>query len=153
MATSRGNRAEIACDSKLENEWTHVAITSDEDEVSLYIDGKMVGGGPSREMAEMIPANRLLTYIGKPQHTLNSRTTFYLSDIQVYNHSLSPSEITKLLQGETAGLDGIAVEKEIISKEYFTLGGIRIDNPEAKGLMLVRTTYSDGTTTISKILR
>lgn len=153
VATSRGNRAEIACDSKLENEWTHVAITSDEDEVSLYIDGKMVGGGPSREMAEMIPANRLLTYIGKPQHTLNSRTTFYLSDIQVYNHSLSPSEITKLLQGETAGLDGIAVEKEIISKEYFTLGGIRIDNPEAKGLMLVRTTYSDGTTTISKILR
>lgn len=66
---------------------------------------------------------------------------------RLYALDASGKEWTPSQSGGTTSLDDV-IAPETLEVEYFNLQGMRLSNPE--GLVIVRTTYSDGTVTTEK---
>ena len=63
--------------------------------------------------------------------------------------------ITETIHGdnrENAGIESMEIpDAEVMAYEYITLAGTKVSGSLAPGLYLLRTTYSDGSTTTKKV--
>lgn len=128
----------------------HVALTVKNGEAAIYIDGKIAG---TPGLKGMIPSNRILTYIGRGQNLAASYFTGSVSDLRVYNYALDASEIAALAAGGSGVGEIAGAAAEVTGVEYYTTQGVRISAPSERGVTIVRTSYSDGSVRIEKIIR
>ncbi len=127
----------------------HVAIAVENGEVTLYVDGKAVGTG----LDGCIPSERLLSYIGRGQKTTNNNFAGLISDLRVYNHALSASEIEVIAAAGSGVEDMMSVSPTIVAVEYYTPQGTRLAEQADSGITIIRTRYSDGTVTAHKVVK
>ena len=127
----------------------HVAIAVEKGKVTLYVDGKAVGTG----LDGYVPSERLLSYIGRGQKMTNNNFVGLLSDFRVYNHALSASEI-EVIAAAVSGVEGImSASPSIVAVEYYTPQGTRLTGQADYGITIIRTRYSDGSVTTSKVVK
>ena len=81
------------------DEWHHAAITFDNGDVKLYLDGSVAGVGTA---PSPLAGNDLTLRIGADS---NGGSLFLglIDDVQVYNHALAEAEILKAMEGLAAG--------------------------------------------------
>jgi len=113
LRSCSGNCFSTAGDHSL-NEWHHAAVTFDEGEVVLYIDGEPDGGGTT---TSPLAGNKLSLKIGADS---NGQNLFLgiIDEVRVYNRALDENEIIHNMSAE-----GLAVEKS--GKLASTWGDIR----------------------------
>lgn len=127
----------------------HVAIAVEKGKVTLYVDGKAVGTG----LDGYVPSERLLSYIGRGQKMTNNNFVGLLSDFRVYNHALSAYEI-EVIAAAVSGVEGImSASPSIVAVEYYTPQGTRLTEQADYGITIIRTRYSDGSVTTSKVVK
>lgn len=129
---------------------THVAISVSGSDVSFYINGKAID---SSVLKGMVPDHRILAYIGRGQSLAKSYYTGSLNNLSVYNYALDASEIAALAAGGSGVGEIAGAATEVTGVEYYTTQGVRISAPSERGVTIVRTSYSDGTVRIEKIIR
>lgn len=123
-------------------DWTHVAVTVDNGSVSLYVDGELAG---TDDFSEVLPADRVLSYIGRGHEVATSYVVGYVGDLRAYNYAISPATVKEAMNGEYSGVNEIGQgEAEIVRVEYFSPQGVRMQAPAESGITIVRTVYSDG---------
>lgn len=128
--------------------WTHLAITVSDEEVTLYVNGKPATSGDGREMRRILPAQRVLTFLGSDINRGNMYTGM-ASDLRIYNEAITPEEVADLAGG-SAGVEDAFAGQEIDHIEYYAPSGMRIYEPSMKGVTIVRTVYSNGAVKIEK---
>lgn len=129
--------------------WSHLAVTYDSGTVSLYVDGKLAG---ESDFSEVVPADRILTYIGKGHEPAINYLSGYISDLRIYNKALSAEEIGGILNPDESGINNTLSDKYVIATEYYNLQGIKISEPDTTGVTIVRKFYSDGSSTTEKLM-
>jgi len=78
------------------DEWHHVAVTFDEGDVKLYVDGSIEGEGST---SSPLAGNSIPLRIGADS---NAQNLFHglIDDVRVYNHALTETEIRAAMVGE-----------------------------------------------------
>lgn len=83
----------------------------------------------------------------------NNNFVGLLSDFRVYNHALSASEI-EVIAAAVSGVEGImSASPSIVAVEYYTPQGTRLTGQADYGITIIRTRYSDGSVTTSKVVK
>lgn len=147
-----GERAGIVSGASPEaREWHHMAIVVSKDEISLYADGEECAGGDGKGARGALPANRMLTYIATDAER-GKTFTGSVADMRVYDRALDAVEVRAMMAG-ASGVESVdAGVAEIISVEYYSASGLRLAAPAQNGVTIKRTSYSDGTVRIEKVL-
>ena len=148
-SVNNGRRGEITAPTTPINEWIHIAAVIDGDKASLYIDGTAVSA-PTDALAGCIPADRILTYIGRTQNPELPLFFGFLDDLSIYNKALDADEVASLAAGNS-GVTEITDTRSIVSTEYFDTRGMRLAAPATDGsVTIIRNTWSDGSVEITK---
>ena len=163
LVTNQGGNMQLVCRNGAnehtltapaipQRQWTHLAITADGSKVTLFVDGKEAA---SADMADAMPDHRLLTYLGRSHQAKQTYLVGYMQDVNIYNHTLTPESVIKDMEADYAGVESVATDKAatVIATEYYTLQGVRVAAPVADGVTIIRTIYSDGSSTVAKQLR
>ena len=140
---------EIATDKINKGEWVHIAIAYDGATATLYINGENKGSG----LAGCVPADRVLTYLGRGNEQTYSMFTGNIGDVKVYNYALNDTEAMNLATNGEAGVEETLADREVTGISYFSTQGISLAAPLETGITIVRTTYSDGSSKTTKIMR
>ena len=148
-AVNNGRHGEITAPAAPENEWIHLAAVVDGDKATLYIDGTAVSAA-SDALAGCIPADRMLTYIGRTQNPALPLFMGFIDDLNIYNKALDADEVALLAAGNS-GVTEITDTRSIVSTEYFDTRGMRLAAPATDGsVTIIRSTRSDGSVEITK---
>ncbi len=76
------------------NEWSHVAVTSEGDKISLYIDGELVGEIDGVELDPYEISSKISNcYIGKSAWSGDQMFKGTIDEFKIYNRALSANEI------------------------------------------------------------
>lgn len=71
---------------------------------------------------------------------------YFISDLMVYYPCEGTCNCT-----ESTGLDAPEADYEVVSTEYYTISGAKVDEPQ-KGVNIVKETLSNGTVVTSKVI-
>lgn len=131
--------------------WRHLVVVVDGTKFQYYNDGELCGEGAADDFD---PNLLLLTYLGRSHDLNDSKTlTGAAADLRVYNYPLSLDEVSSLYS-QGAGLENINVSTPTVrSVEYFNLQGQPLTAPASQGITLRRTTLSDGSSSVDKLVR
>ncbi|MCD8318509.1 MAG: RICIN domain-containing protein [Paraprevotella sp.] len=93
------------------NKWIHLAITLDENGITLYQNGEAVASSTSitTRPSDFHP---VLNYIGRSQFTDDPLFNGYIDDFRIYNYALSPDEI-KAMADQTDGVGSTAIDAHL----------------------------------------
>lgn len=141
VAINSGNSREITAPAS--TEWTHVAVSADNGIVSLYVNGELVG---TDDFSDVLPADRVLSYIGRGHEATSSYLVGYMDDLRIYNYAVSAETVKEAMSGEYSGISGVDMAAPgILRVEYYSPQGVRLTSPAERGVTIVRTVYTDGT--------
>lgn len=147
MTTVKGDKTEVISGPAIKyKETAHITVRVKDGKASLYVNGTSVGEAGS-EIS--VPENRLLTYICRKQDQTSGYFTGNITDLRVFNYALDDAEIAAIAS-EGAGIDSVVANRTVVSTEYFNTQGIRLAEPSDRGITIVRTRYSDGSTETRK---
>ena len=152
--TARNGEAEasITTDAVPMSAWTHVALTVDGSDATLYINGQPVNGTPAH-LGDAMPPHRVLSYIAGNHDTEGAYFTGYADKLLVYNYPLTAAQVASVMANGDAGAESIAAGAPgVVATEYYNLHGQRIEAPLQGSVTVVRTILSDGTSTVTKRL-
>lgn len=99
-------------------EWTHVAITINNNGTKMYVNGSLVAESASMTISPS-DFRPILNYIGRSQLS-TSLYNGYVDDFKVYNYALSTSEIANMY-GDTSGVN------ELIGNDKFNVWPVPAD--------------------------
>ncbi len=123
----------LAISSEVGNDqgtWHHFAVTADQNQVALYIDGKLLGSGSASSCSNSI------NYIGRANfNNPNNYFNGLLDDIRVYNRALTELEIEDLIEDSPPFVLANTVTSD--SSDTFTLSfneGVYTNNDGSGGL-------------------
>ena len=119
-----------------------IATTSNNDDDRTFIcsagDNTVIVD--EKEMPAGVLDKYTFSYVGEA-------TTIYLysksGGINLYNLEATPA-------GGSTGITDSAINKEIVSTEYYNLVGVRTNEP-TKGINMVKSTMSDGSVSVEKV--
>ncbi len=83
-------------------------------------------------------------------NSYENMSNYYISIASTSSTTVSKIVIATL--NDVTAVNGVTADREVISVEYFSIDGVSHTEP-VRGLNLVRTTYSDGTHSVEKILK
>ena len=132
-------------------QWKHVTITISNDSITAYIDGEQKAATADITIR---PAdfNPIFNYIGRSQFASDPMLKADIDDVRFYNYALSASEVEDIYLGNDTKVDhNTATRATITSVCYYTLDGTMHSAPQ-QGINVVRTTYSDGSIALEKII-
>ena len=132
-------------------QWRHITITIDDNQIVAYINGEREAASTNMTI-RTCDFNPIFNYIGRSQFSSDPMLKGDINDLSIYNYALSAQEVKDLYLGKSANVDNINTEVTIINTLYYTLDGVCHDVPQV-GVNIVRTQYSDGSTTVEKIIR
>lgn len=148
VAQNENNYSEIIAPSIPSQTWFHVAITAEGEKVTLFVNGENVG---EEDFSGAFPADRLLTYMGRPHESTSTYFIGSLGDVKIFNYALDESGVKAAMAGVDSGVgEIIGDETTIVNIEYFTPQGVKVSQPLENGITIVRTTYSDGKVKVHK---
>ena len=147
VARNGENEAEIATTVLPQREWHHLAFTFDGQTATLYVDGEAAGNA---DFSTAIPADRLLTYIGRATEGGSALMQGMMADVRIYGSSLPAEKIGNLMNSAPAAVDGIESDKSVVETQYFNLQGVRVDGPDANSVTVRKVIFSDGTSVTFK---
>jgi len=78
------------------NQWTHVAVTGDETNFRLYVNGELL----QESVFQTTDGDNAIYYIGGDPTTSGQSYTGMVDDLRVYNHVLSESEIRSSMKNQ-----------------------------------------------------
>lgn len=139
------------CKLKDNYAWQHVTITISEDKIVAYVDGKEQATSKDITIrtAHFKP---VFNYIGRSQFASDPMLKADIDDVRFYNYALSASEVEDIYLGnDTKVGHNTATRAAITSVCYYTLDGTMHNTPQ-QGINVVRTTYSDGSIAVEKII-
>ena len=130
-------------------QWKHITITIGQDSVIAYIDGEQKAASADITMrpSDFSP---MFNHIGRSQYKGGNMLKADIDDLRIYNYALSADEVSALF-AETSDIEDITIESDIVNVRYYTIDGKSYDTPQ-RGINIVRTQYSDGSTTVEKRL-
>lgn len=145
VARNNGNTAEITTDAIPQSTWAHIAVTSENNQVKLYVNGVSVE--PSAvDFGDAMPANRMLSYLGRGHDVTPAYFSGYFEDICVFKKAITPEQVLAAMNGTPSAVDSVIADSvEEVSREYFSIHGMRLSEPAETGVTIVRITYTDGT--------
>ena len=130
------------------NSWKHIILTISNDSIAAYINGERKAATTDITLrpSEFRP---MLNYIGRSQ--LDSETLFKgdIDDLRILNYALTADEASTLY-AKACDMEYTSSEQTIVSIRYYTLDGIAHNVPQ-RGMNIVHTQYSDGSTTVEKV--
>ncbi|MCM1504428.1 MAG: RICIN domain-containing protein [Muribaculum sp.] len=138
-------------------EWTHIAVTIGDDAVRLYVNGILAADAPASQVS-LRPSdyNPTLNYIGRSQFIADPLFSGVIDDLRIYNYPLSAEQVSQAMSGGTVGIGTVTdteSPREIKTIEYYNLQGQRISEPAMNGVTVVRTVFTDGTSSVSKMAK
>lgn len=146
----------LVCDEKPNLlSWVHFAVTLSADSVVCYLDGVKVGEAGSELSIRPSDFKPVLNYIGRSQYDADPLLKANIDDFRVYNRALSASEIAEVMSDLTDDIADLTDADEtspVIGRQYFTMDGRLVNNPE-KGLYIEHSTHKNGKVTARKIAK
>ena len=112
--------------------WKHVAITISRDSTVIYIDGEKAA---HTDAITIMPSDihPVLNYIGRGQNTKDPFLKAYMEDVRIYNYALNAEEVKGIMDDGTNGIRQTNSEQTFSAPSYYTLSGIRVNQPLSKG--------------------
>lgn len=112
--------------------WKHVSLTISRDSTVIYIDGEKAAHTSD---ITLMPSDihPVMNYIGKGQDAKDPFLKAYIQDVRIYNHALTAEEVKKVMDAGTNGIRQSTVGQAAPSPSYYTLSGIKISQPSARG--------------------
>ncbi len=102
---ANGTTQNLPCTNALEvGQWKHVAVTIGNNEVKIYIDGRLEASSTSITLKPSDVAG-VCNYLGRSQFVADPLFNGKLDDVRIYNYALSETDIESLF-GETDVYDG-----------------------------------------------
>lgn len=152
VAVNGDKRIEIVASEPVEAyKWAHIAMTLKDGVVTFFVNGVKMG-----EIMDdsAIPAPLLCSYLCRGQSAGAAYYSGGMQDMRVYNYALTPAQVAALASGESA-VEEIASQavREAVAVEYYTPAGVRLAEPAAHGITIIRTHYSDGSVTTKKLMK
>ncbi len=152
-----GEEQVLETDRLTAGECTHIAATIGNDAVKLYVNGAIVAEAPSSQVSLRPSGYKpVLNYIGRSQFIADPLFNGSIDDFRIYNYPLSSEQVSQAMAGGTVGIDTVidtASPREIKSVEYYNLQGQRLSEPSNVGMTVIRTVYTDGTSTVTKHIK
>lgn len=103
--------------------WTHIAVASEKNTITLYINGRKAG---QAEEAELDPyeISSLMTqcYIGRSQWPADAYYKGYIDEFAVYSRALSEEEIRYMYFGDTPFKYSVSEENGVVTLELISDG-------------------------------
>ncbi len=147
-----GGDEEILAAPKLSQyQWVHLAVAIGDDAVTLYVNGEEVAKSTTMTIrpSDIKP---VLCYIGRSQFDSDPMLKAYIDDFRVYNYALAADEVVAVTNDLANSIEKVEDNaSEVVAVEYYTIGGVRIDAPQA-GINIVKTRFADGSSAVSKII-
>ena len=114
--------------------WRQITVTMKPGQTVIYLDGEPIA---QSEAITISPAEvkAVINYIGRSHNGSDPYFTGYLSDVRIYNHSLSADEVAQLFT-QTSGITP-ASDDAATPEEFFSPSGMRLSKPQP-GLNIIR---------------
>ena len=108
------------------SKWTHVAVTFNNDAVTIYLNGAQAATTSDITIrpADIRP---IFNYIGRSQFTSDPMLRAYLDDIRIFNYALTADEVAAIA-AMTDGINKIPSDRdggEMAGASESTLGGLQ----------------------------
>lgn len=134
-----------------DSDWIHIAISVSDRRAELYVNGT-AADGDAEALTAAIPSEKILTYLCADINR-NNFATGKIADLRIYNRAITPEEV-KALVADVAAIDSLESDTPAkVSEEYYSPSGVRLDSPAPKGVTIIRTIFSDGSSRTSRIIR
>ena len=117
--------------------WKHVALTICRDSTVIYIDGEKAAFS---DAISIMPSDihPVLNFIGKGQNSNDPFLKAYIEDVRIFNYALNADEVKEVMDGSTNGIRLAEDQKTASSPSYYTLSGIRVNQPLNKGTYIIK---------------
>ncbi len=145
------NTADFCIDGSPLNSWT---LNGGDAQTISGIFTTLESESTMRLIYNCLGGNQALGY-------LDADAPYIFDNFRIYDEALTKAQLVALYNAEVGdpnatyeptAISNITTDAEVVSVEYFNLSGAKISEP-AKGITLEKTTYSDGTTSVNKILK
>jgi len=146
-----GETEQVLSSSKLTSGWKFVAVTFDESQAKLYVNGEEVAS----EEISLRPSdiNAVTCYIGRGQAVSNPLFKGRLDNFSIYNYAQTREEIRlDMNNGEPDAINSIDADDNapVVATEYYTLSGERTLKP-VNGVFIMKQRLQDGRMRTKKI--
>lgn len=84
--------------------------------------------------------------------TIGVQSLYIYDNVSTYSDIVTLNVATGEVSTEPAGVEGIVSDSLPVKTEYYTIGGLKVNNP-GSGIFIERTTHEDGTVTVRKIAK
>jgi len=115
--------------------WKHVAVAIGKDSTVVYIDGEKAAMSTNLT-AEQLGFNTSLNFIGRGQSASAPLLKGYVDDVRFYNHALNAEEVKAAINSATDKIPTLTETTDNTPVEYFTIGGMKINQPANKGIYI-----------------
>ncbi len=146
-----GGSEQILSTSKIGTGWKFIAITIGDDAVKLYVNGNQVASSTDMSIrpSDIKPA---MCFVGRSQYIADPLYKGRLDALRIYNYAQTPEEIAADMSGEANAIEHLdSTGNEVVSTEYYTLGGERTLNP-LNGIFIMKQRYQDGSVKVKKLI-
>ncbi len=124
-----GDEQTVDASARLQgNKWHHVAVTIGDGNVTLWVDGQVVGSSSSVTIkpSDIRP---VLNYIGRSQFDADPLFSGLIDDVRIYNYPLSAKELRGLIANPTA-IAPVEGNVKVPDAPTYDLQGRRVSHPQ-----------------------
>ena len=109
-------------------QWHHVVLTMKPGLTAIYVDGQPTA---QTDAITISPADvqPVINYLGRSQFNDDPYFTGYLDDVRIYNHALSPADVTALYDEATAAVRPLTTDATSHPEAIYSPDGRRLPHP------------------------